>query len=179
LILALLCLAAAAVPLLNAQSLAEAARREAERRREIDRQGLEAKVIEGDPAQLAPDGNLSTSSPVRRDRPTTDREVEPRRKGTPRSYRTKIQKLDREIRSGEDRIAALRERLRRERWALPKVGRISRSSGGSGSQERLQAQIGDLESKVRQLRKERRETYDEGRRAGFLPGELDGRGQMP
>jgi predicted RNase H-like nuclease (RuvC/YqgF family) len=179
LILMLLCLAAAAVPLLTAQSLAEAARREAERRREIDRQGLEAKVIEGDPAQLAPGGNLSTSDPVRRDRPTADREVEPRRRGTPRFYRAKIQKLDREIRSGEDRIAALRERLRSERWALPKVGRISRSSGISGSQERLQAQIRDLESKVKQLRKERRETYDDGKRAGFLPGELDGKGQMP
>jgi hypothetical protein len=179
LILTLLCLAAAAVPLLTAQSLAEAARREAERRREIDRQGLEAKVIDGDSSQLAPNGNLSTSSPVRQERRTTDREVEPRRRGAPRSYRTKIQKLDREIRSGEDRIVALRERLRSERWALPKVGRISRSSGGSGSQERLQAQIRDLESKVKLLRKERRETYDEGKRAGFLPGELDGKGQMP
>jgi len=41
---------------LDAQSLAEVARKEAERRRELDRLGVEAKVIDGDAAQLAPMG---------------------------------------------------------------------------------------------------------------------------
>jgi len=29
------------------------------------------------------------------------------------------------------------------------------------------------------LRRERLETYDAGRKAGFLPGELDGKGLIP
>ena len=178
--LTLLCLIAEVLPSsLVAQSLAEVARREAERRRELDRQGVEAKVIDGDPAQLAPNGNLSTSSSVPRTRAPGDRTSEARRSGTPRSYRTRIQRLDREIRSREERVAALQERLRKERWALPKVGRLSRSSGSATSQERLQTQIKDLDSKLKQLKRERREVYDEGRRAGFHPGELDGKGLTP
>ncbi len=161
-----------------AQSLAEVARKEAERRRELDRQGVEARVIDGDAARLAPNGNLSTSSAT----PSSRVPAEPARSASrerPRSYRTRIQKLDRETRSAEARIAALRERLRKERWALPKVGRLSKSYGAATSQERLLGQIRDLESKVKQLRQERREAWDEGRRAGFQPGELDGKGVTP
>lgn len=177
--LTLLCLIASVMPTpLAAQSLAEVARKEAERRRDVDRQGLAAKVIDGDPAQLAPNGNLSTSSPAPRPRAGDDR-AGPRSRETPRSYRTRIQKLDRDIRSGDDRIAALRERLRAERWAPPREGRLSRSSSAAASQERLQAQVRELESKLKQLKRERREVYDEGRRAGFQPGELDGKGHMP
>lgn len=163
---------------LPAQSLAEAARREAERRRELDRQGVEAKVIDGNTPQLAPNGNLSTSSPAPGYGAPDDLERSVGR-ARPRSYRTRIQRLDREIRLAEDRIAALKERLRKERWALPKVGRLSKSSGAATSQERIQGQIGDLEAKVKQLRRERREVWDEGRRAGFQPGELDGKGVAP
>ncbi len=160
------------------QSLAEVARREAERRRELDRQGVEAKVIDGSSPQLAPNGNLSTSSPASGPRARDDPAGSAGR-GRPRSYRTRIQRLDREIRSAEDRIAVLQERLRKERWALPKVGRLSRSSGAATSQERLQGQIRDLEGKVKQLKRERREVWDEGRRSGYQPGELDGKGLVP
>lgn len=163
---------------LAAQSLAEVARREAERRRELDRQGVAARVIDGDAAQLAPNGNVSTSSPAPRSRMPGDPAGHASVK-QPRSYRTRIQKLDRDIVSAEDRVTVLRERLRKERWALPKVGRLSRSSGAATSQERLERQIRDLDSKVRQLRRERREVWDEGRRAGYQPGELDGKGLAP
>jgi predicted RNase H-like nuclease (RuvC/YqgF family) len=170
---------AAAMPsYLPAQSLAEVARREAERRRELDRQGVEAKVIDGDAARLAPNGNVITSSPVPGLREPDDRRG-PASRDRSRSYRSRIRRLDREIRSAEDRVEALRERLRKERWALPKVGRLSRSSGAANSQERLQGQISALDSKVKQLRRERREVWDEGRRAGFQPGELDGKGLTP
>ena len=178
-LLTLLCMMPALLPLtLDAQSLAEVARKEAERRRELDRLGVEAKVIDGDAAQLAPNGNVTTSSGTPSFRAPRDPAGRASRE-RPRAYRTRIQRLDREIRSSEDRIAALQERLRKERWALPKVGRLSRSSGTSTSQERLQGQIKDLESKVKQLRRERREVFDEGRRAGFQPGELDGKGVAP
>jgi chromosome segregation ATPase len=177
--LILLCLIVASLPSsLAAQSLAEVARREAERRRELDRQGVEAKVIDGDAARLAPNGNVITSSPAPGIREPDDRR-EPASRDRSRSYRSRIQRIDREIRSAEDRVAALRERLRKERWALPKVGRLSRSSGAVNSQERLQGQISALDSKVKQLRRERREIWDEGRRAGFQPGELDGKGLTP
>lgn len=161
-----------------AQSLAEVARREAERRRELDRQGVEAKVIDGNTQQLAPNGNLSTSSPTPGRRTPAD-PAGSVGKARPRSYQTRIQRLDREIRIAEDRIAALRERLRKERWALPKVGRLSKSSGAATSQERLQGQIRDLEAKMKQMRRERREVWDEGMRAGFQPGELDGKALTP
>ncbi len=163
---------------LAAQSLAEVARKEAERRRELDLQGVEAKVIDGNTVQLAPNGNLSTSSPAPGSHAPDDPAGRVSR-GRSRPYQTRIQRLDREIRSAEDRIAALRERLRAERWALPKVGKLSRSSGSATTQERLQNQIRELDSKLKQLRRERREVWDEGRRAGFQPGELDGRGLVP
>jgi hypothetical protein len=56
---------------------------------------------------------------------------------------------------------------------------LSRSSSAANSQERLQGQISALDSKVKQLRRERREVWDEGMRAGFQPGELDGKSLTP
>ncbi len=164
--------------LFSVQSLVDVARQEAERRRELERQGITAKVIEGDPAQMAPSGNISTSSPS----PRFVRQAEEGKlkgRGSARYYRTAIQKLDREIRSLEDRLVTLRERIQAERWALPKSGRAGRSSSGSVSREQLQWQARDIELKLKRLRQERAATYDEGRRSGFLPGELDGKGQMP
>jgi hypothetical protein len=43
----------------------------------------------------------------------------------------------------------------------------------------LQREIDELESKLKRIRRERQEIYEEGRKAGFLPGELDGRGLIP
>jgi len=164
--------------LLAVQSLADVARREAERRREIDRQGIAAKVIEGDPSQLARSGNVSTSAQSPR---IAIEEAGTRgsRTGSSRSYRTAIQKLDREIGSAQDRLVTLRERIQAERWAPPKAGKAGRSSAGTASQENLQWQVRDLELKIKRMRRERSAIYDEGRRAGYQPGELDGRGQLP
>jgi len=160
------------------QSLADAARREAERRRELDRQGVAAKVIEGDPAQLAPDGAVSTSMPGPRFG-SGEARASAKGRDSPRSYRSALQKLEREIRTAEDRLAMLRERLRAERWAQPKGGRSAKTNGGAESRERIERQIRELELRVKRLRQDRVATYDEGRRAGFEPGELDGKGRMP
>lgn len=163
---------------MTVQSLADVARQEAERRSELERQGVTAKVIEGDPGRMAPSGNISTSAQSPGFARHAD-EDKLRNRGSPRYYRTAIQKFNREIRSLEDRLVTLRERIQAERWALPKSGRAGRSSSGSGSREQLQWQARDIELKLKRLRQERAAIYDEGRRSGFLPGELDGKGQVP
>jgi hypothetical protein len=66
-----------------------------------------------------------------------------------------------------------------ERWQLPKVGKISRGSNNTSARERLRVQIQELEAKLKHWRRERFETYESGRKAGFLPGELDGKGIVP
>ena len=159
------------------QSLSEAAQKEAERRKNLDRNGVGAKVIEEhDLSQAALKGNVSVSSPAFSSKPASR---EPVAKAKVQPYRKALQKYDREIRQNDEKLKALRSRLQAERWALPKAGKISRSGDSEASQEKLKSQIQDLELKLVQMRRERLETYDAGRRAGFLPGELDGKGVMP
>jgi predicted RNase H-like nuclease (RuvC/YqgF family) len=163
---------------LGTQSLADLARQEAERRKMLEEQGIEAKVITGDPESLAPDGSLTTSTPVVTAR--TEKSRGSKSSGSSvRSYRSTIQKLDRSITKAEQRLRELRSKLEAARWALPKVGRLSSRSGNSDSQSRMQAEAEKLESQLKQMRQERAEAYDQGRKAGFLPGELDGKGIVP
>jgi hypothetical protein len=160
-----------------AQSLAEAARKEAERRKNLDQNGIEAKVIEEDDLpQAALLANVSISSPVLPSKPPSKESAS---KAKVQPYRSALQRYDREIKQREEKLNSLRARLNAEKWALPKLGKMTRSSGSSSSQEKLKVQIQDLELKLVQLRRERLETYDAGRKAGFLPGELDGKGVMP
>ena len=170
----------AALFIFSLQSLADIAREEAERRKLLEQQGIEAKVIEGNPGHLAPGGNLTISTtkpsmPGRMKKPSSSEKP----KTSARSYRTALQKLDRTIRRDQARLESLRARLMDEKWALPKTGRISKNVDTTDSQNRLQAQIEELESKLKQQREERLQIYDEGRKAGFLPGELDGKGIIP
>jgi hypothetical protein len=95
------------------------------------------------------------------------------------TFRTALQRLDRQIRQLEDRIALLGRRVQSERWAPPPVGRLSRSGVRAGSEERIRHEIEDLEIRLRSLKTERLETWDAARKAGFLPGEIDGRGITP
>lgn len=159
-----------------AQTLAEAARKEAERRKALERQGVEGKVVGmGDPASLAPNGNLSTSGQAP-DRGPAPREVDSR--GSPAYYRSRIERLDREIRQGEERLKLLKDRdeTARKDGSRGSIG----GRGGSGSAaEQLRRQIADLDLRLKQMRVEREEVYANGRRAGFLPGELEGRGVVP
>jgi len=43
----------------------------------------------------------------------------------------------------------------------------------------MQDQILELQSKLKRLRQERLDIYEAGKKAGFLPGELDGKGIIP
>jgi predicted RNase H-like nuclease (RuvC/YqgF family) len=164
----------------DAQSLAEIARREGERRMQLDQLGIEGKVIDGNPEQLAPKGNLTVftpKSPAHKDTPTSS--ASPKSKPSIRSLRTKLQKLDREIKKGEDSIEMLRTRLHEARWALPKIGKVKEDNQNVALQRRLREQIEELEIKLKYMREERRENYEMGRKAGYLPGDLEGKGIVP
>jgi hypothetical protein len=160
------------------QSLADVARKEAERRNQIDQQGIEVKVIE---SSVASEDSPTTSTsprtaPPQHDSPSGSRSD----RGSLKSYRSAIQKLDRQIRQDEMRLESLRAKLQSEKWALPKVGRISRSSSPAADNEaKLQNQIQELQIKLEQARRERLEVYREGKKDGYLPGELDGKGTIP
>jgi chromosome segregation ATPase len=158
------------------QSLADVARKEAERRRQLEQQGVQAKIITvGDPAQLAPGGSISTSTPVA-GRAAADTGAE---KGVPRaslrSYQTTLQKLDREIRQTEEKIKLLQARLESKRRSMDQaLG--TRATGSTASLEQMRWQIQELEGDLSGLRRERSDAFQAGRKAGYLPGELEGRG---
>jgi hypothetical protein len=165
---------------LGMQSLADVAREEAQRRRLLEEQGIEGKVLEGKAVPLTTDSNrtksrISSGAPKSR----STQSDSPKGQNSARRYKTALQKLDRTIRQDEERLQSRRLRLQAERWALPKVGRVSARSQSTDSQDRLKREIEDLETKLKQLRRERAEIYEEGRQAGFLPGELDGKGIIP
>jgi len=160
------------------QSLADVAREEAERRRLLDQQGIEGKVIDVGEVKEG-NGAVSTGpeSPVPRS--GSGKPVDREERKSLRSFRTALQKLDRAIRECEDRLESRRVRLRSERWEIPKSGRGSRRASSQNSQGRLREEIEDLELKLKRLQQERSEVYAEGKKAGFLPGELSGKGIIP
>jgi hypothetical protein len=161
------------------QSLGELGRKEAERRKTLDEQGVRGKVIETqDPSKLAPNGNVSVSKPEPGSRPPRLRANAAGSRSSS-SIRNTIQKLDREIRGVEDRLSLVRQRAQSERWAPPPVGRISRSGSSAASEQRMRNEIQELELKLKRLQRERLEKYDAARRAGYLPGEIDGKGITP
>jgi hypothetical protein len=164
----------------NMQSLVDVARDEGERRKRLEEQGIEARVIDGNAAGLARQGNITTSTepaasvhmPSVRSDPLKGQE-------SVRSYRSALQKLDRAIQQNEAQLAAKRARMQAEKRANFKSGKASKGSGANDPQSRLQAEIEALQIKLKQLRDERFETYETGKRAGFLPGELEGKGIIP
>jgi hypothetical protein len=160
------------------QSLADIAREEAERRKQLEQQGIEGKVIETNAAHPAPNGNLTLST-IPLAAPTKAHSASRKSLPSVRSFRTALQKLDRTIRKEEARLKLLHARFQAGRWALPKVGRVSGSNSSTSGQERLQREIEDLQTKLTQLRQERFEIYESGKKEGFLPGELDGKGIIP
>ena len=163
----------------SGQSLGDVARREAERRKSLEQQGVSAKVIqEADLSKIGAGGNLGIFSPAPGNKPRPPSSLSGER-GSPAPFRNKIQKLERETRQTQEQLAELRARVARERWAPPRVGRLSRSARSPVSEERLRSQTRSLETRLNYLRQERSETYDAGRKAGFLPGELDGKGILP
>lgn len=169
----------ALVVVFTLQSLADVAREEAERRKRIDQQGIEVKVIEIN-GSLYLKGNVTTSTSPRPVSLQNETSSDSRRSRTSlKSYHSALQKLDRAIHQDETRIESLRARLQSEKWALPKVGRISRNSTAADNQAKLQSQIEELQIKLEQERQERTEIYQAGKKDGYLPGELDGKGTIP
>lgn len=162
------------------QSLVDVARAEAERRQALDQQGIEAKVIES--IQKADSGSLTISKDVPSRAPISSSPKEkasPGEKASIQRIRGELQKLDRTIRQTQERLESRKSRLLSERWAIPKTGKASGRLDTERSQTRLKQEIEELERLLEQLKQERSEVYDRGRKAGFLPGELTGRGIIP
>jgi hypothetical protein len=158
------------------QSLADIAREEAERRQLLEQQGIEGRIIERRDAGSAPKENQAKAlRPSDGQKKASTENAFPKSQASVRRYRAALQKLDRRIRQEEERLVLKRVRLEENRWALPKTGRLSTRSQAADTQERLQKEIDELQIKLKGLRLEREETYEEGRKAGFLPGELEGK----
>jgi predicted RNase H-like nuclease (RuvC/YqgF family) len=162
------CLAASLV--LGMQSLADLAQKEAERRQQLDNEGVQAKVIEGDGAALAPNGSITVSSPASRPQAGNDNSKDRKGKASVKSFRNALEKLDRTIRQYESRLESLRNRLRSEK------GGFAKSDRAVAAQAKTQAQIDALQEKLEQIRNERSVVYQAGKKEGYLPGELDGKG---
>jgi hypothetical protein len=161
------------------QSLAEAARKEAERRKSLEQQGIEGKVIRSETLGRGAGANITTSKLPENRRAGPAREPSGGSRLSAASYRSTLRKLDHEIRRCEDRLTVLRQRHDAEQRSMSRSGRFSRSDITSDARERRFWQIQAMESRLKLLRQERIETYDAGKKAGFLPGELDGHGIMP
>jgi chromosome segregation ATPase len=156
------------------QSLVEVARKEAERRQNLKE--VQARQIDGaDPARIAPEGAISTSStgPA----PPTAKAVPARQESREslRSYQSRLQKLDRDIAQAEQKLTVLRLRADAERWAPVKTAKGSVNMGSTSAANQLRWQIAELEAKLSDLREERSDVFQAGKRAGYLPGELEGR----
>jgi DNA repair exonuclease SbcCD ATPase subunit len=161
----------------NSQSLANLARREAERRKLLE--GVEGKTIGDAEAKQISGGNVSIFSPPQDSGKAPEKQTSSQSGASLKTYRASIEKLDREIRQSREKLNALRERLANLRWAPPRTGKLSAGPVSESSLEKLGAQVQELEAKLKQLEKERLQVYDEGRKAGYLPGELEGKGIVP
>jgi hypothetical protein len=161
---------------LDMQSLVDVARQEAERRKQLEQQGIKGKVIEANGGSVAPKGNVTTSTgPSIAPEKTPQRSDSTKVRASLGRFQTALKKLDREIQKTENRLASMRARLQAEKRAPIRLGRSSGSSKSRNSQSQLQNQIDDLQQKLKQLRDERFDVWESGKKAGFLPGELEGR----
>jgi chromosome segregation ATPase len=156
-------------------SLADLARKETERRQELDRQGIEArKIEESEAAARARDGTITTSSPVTNNAAPKTSPPKAEARESLRSFQSRIEKLDRDISQGELKLQMLRARADAER-RKPVTLRGSGKSASTASADALQRQIQELETKLESTRRERGDVFQAGRRAGYLPGELEDR----
>jgi len=162
------------------QSLVDIAREEAERRKRLADQGITAKVIDGITERSGREANITTSTGSNAKPNEAPSRSNPREgRSSVRSYRTALQKLDRAIQQTEARLSSKRARLQAEKRALPKSGKASSRSLTKDPQTQLKAEIEELQLKVKQLRDERFEVYEAGKKEGFMPGELEGKGIIP
>ena len=124
---------------LGMQSLVEIARQEAERRKRLEQQGIEGKVFEGNPVPSDSNVNVTVwTDPPETPEKTSTREDSSKKKTSPRSFRTAIQKLDRLIKENKDRLKSRRARLQSARWSISTTGRSSGRSKTADSPDKLQ-----------------------------------------
>jgi hypothetical protein len=164
------------IVLLCAQSLADVAREEAARRKALEQQGIEAKVLDTIPQSNG--GNLTVSDSP----PSLRNNKEPpasRGKFSVDKIRGELQRLDRNIRQAQERVEQLQHRLQAERWVIPRTGRVSGNRDTEKNQNKTRLEIESLQRRMEQWQGERHALYDRGRKAGFLPGELTGKGITP
>ena len=162
------------------QSLADAARSEAARREKIRQLGIEETVIEGNGGCYSGEGNVTLSDPPRTAEPERKSTDSPSKdRGSLSRIRSQLQKLDRSIRQEETRLEKLQDRIGELRSDSFRISSLSKIPANEESKRKTLEQIEDLEDKLRVLKRERAEIYDNGRRQGFLPGELQGRGIIP
>lgn len=153
-----------------AQSLADAARKEAERRKALEEQGTPSRtIVQQGPPQPAPAVKIPSG---------INGAASAGGRASAAHYRTTLEKLQREITRTQERLESVRQRLEIEKNIPFRLGRSSQT-GSSLNQQKLQLQLQELGSRLSRLQEERRKAYDEGRRAGYLPGELDGKGITP
>jgi predicted RNase H-like nuclease (RuvC/YqgF family) len=167
---------------LQGQSLAEAARKEAGRRRLLELQGISGKVI-GDHGSATPVPHASAGVFAEVRSPSISSQSGSKRaRDSLQRYRSTLQRLDDAIRETEERMESLRRQTSAAQWTLSRTRSSQRARTGAStgaSEERLRSQIQDLESRLKRLKQDRLQVYDQGLRAGFLPGELDGKGIIP
>jgi hypothetical protein len=114
----------------NLQSLVDVARDEGERRKRLEEQGIEARVLDENATGLARQGNITTSTePAASVHMPSARSDSLKDQGSVRSYRSALQKLDRAIQQNESQLAAKRARLQTEKRANFKIGKASKGAG--------------------------------------------------
>jgi len=156
------------------QSLADAARKESERRKALEAAGVEAKSFVNS-SMPSSDGSVTTGTVVRSS--VVGSPVQPKSKGrTATAFLAALVKIDSDIRKYEEQLAFTRRRYDLER---NRPVRLTHTQSADISRERSLLKVQELEAKLKRLRQERRETYDSGRRAGFQPGELNGHSLIP
>ncbi len=159
------------------QSLTEVARKEAERRQKIDQQNVQVKKIES--ADLTSTNSNGTVSVSKTESSSTNLKVpatKPDARATLRSFQIRLQKLDNDIVQAEERLRLLRARAEAERWTVARAPKGSRGAGLITGQDQFRWQILEAEGKLAGLRRDRSDVFQAGRKAGYLPGDLEMRG---
>jgi len=161
------------------QSLMDAARMEAQRREKVEQLGIVETVIEGNGACYTGEGNVTLFDSPQIDREKPKVAASSKDRSSLRRFRSQLKKLDRNIQQEEGRIDKLQDRLLELKRKNLRIQDISKIADNEELQERTRLQIEELKNKLKLLKKEKSEVYDSGRREGFLPGELQGRGIVP
>ncbi|MEJ2109406.1 MAG: hypothetical protein P8Z37_05730 [Acidobacteriota bacterium] len=161
------------------QSLADAARTEAERRKSLGQSEIEETIIEGNGACYSGKGNVSSFKSAATEQKKLITVVPSKDRSALRRYRTRLQKIVGNIAKIETRLQNLKDRLRELKRKNLLIKDLSGLALNEESQDKTSEQIEEVIGHIKLQKRERSDVYDEGRREGFLPGELEGEGIIP